>query len=710
MTPLWKPLTGLMILVLLVSTSCAAVLAQESYTYSFQREAVPGPAAYRHAREVFGEDIGIGSFKAPEDLYVSSDGNVFVADTGNNRVVILDEKLNLVRILDGFERNGVRQTFRSPMGLFVTNAGDLYVADYGNSRVVVLDRNGSFVKTIESPRDNELIPESFTFKPKRVVVDRSGRAYVIADGVLEGFMEFDEFGVFAGYIGAPRVNPDPLEYLWRRFMTREQKERSVMFLPTEYSNADIDSRSFIYATIAGGTSEDGVVVRKLNPSGDDVLRRNGFTPPRGDVDVVLRSMSLTATIVGRSQLVDIVVRDNGIYSVLDLRRGRVFTYDDDGRLLYAFGAPTVEKGGLRTPAAIDSIGHTLLVLDKGVNAIAVLEPTAYADTIHAAIAHLQAGEYDLSTDMWREVLRLNPNLDIAYGGIGRALLSQGSFQEAMDMYRLANDRTGYSKALRLYRRDWVDEHISQILTAIIALLVAYTVLRVVLQRRRARTQQEYRGLAFKRSSSRFGAYLQSLQYALHVIFHPADGFWDLKHEKRGSVAAATTILALISITFILARQYTGFVFNYNDPRRLNVYIEFTSVLLPFLLWCGVNLALTSLADGKGSFKDIYIATAYGLVPIVLMRIPLIALSNVITLEEGAFYTVLTAISAIWSAFLVFTGIQIIHEYDVKTNLFTCALTGVGMGIVVFICLLFVNVLAQTLGFVNTIYTELTFRL
>ena len=710
MTRLRTTLTIVITLGILANALCASALAQGSYTYSFQREAVPGPEVYTHKREVFGQTIGVGSFREPEDLFVSSDNHVYVADTGNNRIVILDEGLNLVRVLDGFEVNGAMQSFRSPRGLFVTDEGDLYVADYGNARVVVLDRQGEFVKFIENPRDEELIPESFLFKPLKVVVDRSRRVYVIAEGVLEGFMEFDEYGVFSGFIGAPRVSPDPLELLWRRIMTDEQKKRSVMFLPTEYSNADIDSRGFIYATIAGTTTESGHVIRKLNPSGADVLRRNGFTAPRGDVDVIFQEQYLTASITGRSYLVDIVVRDNGIYSVLDLRRGRVFTYDDDGHLLYAFGAPTVEKGGLRAPSAIDTLGDDLLILDKGLNAIAVLEPTQYTKTIHAAIEHLQAGRYDESTEMWREALRLNPNLDIAYSGVGRSLLNQGQFAEAMRMYRLGSDRRGFSKALRLYRRDWVDENFALIFTLAVLLIVAVVVIRVMVIRRRSARPQEYRRQVFKRSDHWLKAYLDDLKYAFYVIVHPFDGFWDLKYEKRGSIASALTILVCVSITYILAYQYTGFIFNYNDIRRLNIYMELISVLLPFLLWCGVNLALTSLAEGKGSFRDIFIATAYGLVPVVLIRIPLVALSNVITLEEGAFYYALMAISVIWSGFLVFVGLQTAHEYDFRTNLFTCVLTGVGMAVVVFMCLLFVNVLAQTFGFVNTIYTEMTFRL
>lgn len=695
------------VLVLIVLAQPVA-FAQDSYTYTEDRDAAPGPAVYRNVLELFGEDLGIGAFKEPQDLFVLQDNLVYVADTGNNRIVVLDEHLRLVRTISAFDNNGEEDGFASPQGLFVADDGTLYVADYGNNRVVVLDSNDQLIRTIENPTDQELIPEDFRFRPKKLVADRVGRVYVIAEGVLEGLMEFDEQGVFSGFIGAPPVRPSLWEYFWRQIMTDAQKERSVLFIPTEYSSADIDEKGFIYTTVAGGGTERSAIIRRLNPAGEDVLRRNGFFEPMGDVDYILSGEIRGATITGRSSLQDIVVWKNGIYSVVDLTRGRVFTYDDNGNMLFAFGAPVFERNAFRTPAALDYLHDNLLVLDRRLNMITMLEPTDYARAIFGAIEAYQQGDYDGSADVWREVLKQNPNLDLAYSGIGRALLRQGEYREAMDYYKLGSDREGYSQALALYRREWINENFSYIMTGIVAAAIVLYLIGLVRSRRRAR--MGYVGLAYTVSENKFVAYLQKLKYAFHVIVRPGDGFWDLKHEKRGDMWSATTILALVMLTFILARQYTGFPFNMKDPRKLNIYMEIASVLVPFFLWCGVNLALTSIMEGKGSFKEIYITTAYALVPIILIHAPLILLSRVITLDEGAFYYVFQVFAVIWAVFLLLVGMSVIHDYGFGKNLFTTGLTVVGIGVVIFLALLFVNVLAQLLGFVDTIWTEVTFRI
>jgi len=695
------------VLVLIVLAQPVA-FAQDSYTYTEDREAAPGPAVYRNVLEVFGEDLGIGALKEPQDLFVLQDNLVYVADTGNNRIVVLDKYLRLVRTISTFDNNGVEDRFASPQGLFVADDGTLYVADYGKNRVVVLDSSDQLIRTIENPTDQELIPANFRFRPKKVVADRVGRVYVIAEGVLEGLMEFDEQGVFSGYIGAPPVRPSLWEYFWRQIMTDAQKERSVLFIPTEYSNADIDEKGFIYTTVAGGGTERSAIIRRLNPAGEDVLRRNGFFDPMGDVDYILAGEIRGATITGRSSLQDIVVWKNGIYSVVDLTRGRVFTYDDNGNMLFAFGAPVFERNAFRTPAALEYLDDKLLVLDRRLNMITMLEPTDYALSIFRAIELYQQGDYDGSADVWREVLKQNPNLDLAYSGIGRALLRQGEYRGAMDYYKLGSDREGYSQALALYRREWINANFSYIMTGIVAAAIALYVIGLVRRRRRAR--MGYVGLAYTVSENKFVAYLQKLKYALHVIVRPGDGFWDLKHEKRGDLWSATTILALVMLTFILARQYTGFPFNMADPREMNIYMEIASVLVPFFLWCGVNLALTSIMDGKGSFREIYITTAYALVPIILIHAPLILVSRVITLDEGAFYYVFQVFAVIWAVFLLLVGMSVIHDYRFGKNIFTSGLTVVGIGVVIFLALLFVNVLAQLLGFVDTIWTEVTFRI
>ena len=63
-----------------------------------------------------------------------------------------------------------------------------------------------------------------------------------------------------------------------------------------------------------------------------------------------------------------------------------------------------------------------------------------------------------------------------------------------------------------------------------------------------------------RAETGFKRYLASLKYALYVITHPFDGFWDLNRENRGSMAAAHTLLALFLLTYVLKLMYTNFQF------------------------------------------------------------------------------------------------------------------------------------------------------
>ncbi|EKN65207.1 NHL repeat containing protein [Neobacillus bataviensis LMG 21833] len=204
-------------------------------------------------------------------------------------------------------------------------------------------------------------------------------------------------------------------------------------------------------------------------------------------------------------------------------------------------------------------------------------------------------------------------------------------------------------------------------------------------------------------------YLSALSYSLHLIFRPFDGFWDLKKEKRGSVAAASTITLLVVVTFIVGQQYTAFLFNFNNVKELNIYLEIASVLLPFLLFCTANWCLTSLADGEGTFKDIFIAAAYSLTPIILINVPLVILSHVLNFEEGAFYYFFLSISLLWSAALLFFGTMVTHQYSLKRTALTIVGILIGMGLIVFIALLFTSVIQQIIGFFYIIYKEIRFR-
>ncbi len=214
----------------------------------------------------------------------------------------------------------------------------------------------------------------------------------------------------------------------------------------------------------------------------------------------------------------------------------------------------------------------------------------------------------------------------------------------------------------------------------------------------------------RKEHPRWNSYVASLRYAFYVIFHPFDGFWDLVHEKRGSLAAAHTFLIMFLLTYVLKLMYTSFQFITAPIQYINIYERCASLLLPFLILCLANWALSTLFDGKGRFKDIYMAMCYALVPYIILQLPLILLSNILTFDEGSFYSVLMSVSIVWCLFLAFVGLMEVHDYSPgKTIVFIFA-TVFGALVIMFLLLVFFSLLSDAFGYFVSLYREIVFRL
>jgi len=486
-----------------LSSAVAGAIQYRNYNYGFWGEPVPGPQAYILSRVITGNDLGVGPLREPADIFVRDGLGIFLLDTGNSRIICMDEEWRVVRVIDSFQRGGQIDRLNRPMGLFVTEEGHIYVTSQGDGRVVVLDQNGNFVRQIGKPETDieGLIPEGFVYRPSKVVVDQAGRTYVLATDQYEGLLEFDVRGRFKGFIGAPRVRPSLADYIWRKIATRQQRERMGLFLPTEFTSIDLDSIGFIYATVPPGDSGRYDAIRRLNPSGEDVLRRQGFHSPIGDVKYA--EQWTRASVWGPSIFVDIAAQDFDVYSALDGKRGRVFTYDGQGNLLYVFGNIGDYVDAFSNPVAIDTIGRDIVIVDSGARCVKVFKPTEYANTILSAIECYYSGRYEESTELWSRVLSMDANCDLAYQGIGQALLGQDRFREAMDYFRLGNDRTGYSEAFGYYRREVVAEHFGTlVLCFFVVLALIYLCVRYEVWSRLDRwLAEEDEGSGFHRGSS-----------------------------------------------------------------------------------------------------------------------------------------------------------------------------------------------------------------
>lgn len=242
------------------------------------------------------------------------------------------------------------------------------------------------------------------------------------------------------------------------------------FVPTEYDNLYMDHEGFVYACTTHVTEEDldsGAAnpVRKLNLMGDDILVRNGEWFIIGDL-----YWGAGGGYEGPSMFCDITTMDNDVYFALDKTRGRIFAYDDQGRLLYCFGGNGNMDGYFKQPTALEHLGHDLIVLDALDNSITLFTPTEYGRKIFDAIEQFQDGFYEESGESWRQVMRDNGNYDLAYVGIGRSLLRQKKYHEAMDYFRLKMDADNYSKAFKQYRKQWVEENIVKIIVVVLVIV------------------------------------------------------------------------------------------------------------------------------------------------------------------------------------------------------------------------------------------------
>lgn len=709
-----RRLACLCVTLLLTAATAAAAAAQDagqkpydSYTYSMlDGQELASPAPYLPDRVVRGDSFGLNSLKNPRDLYIDeTTGMLLIADTGNNRVIITDVNFSAVSVVSAFGPEG-QDAFKEPSGVFYAADGLIYVADTGNQRLVCLNLDGTLHHLIPKP-ESPLLGENFIYTPVKVGVSSLGNIYVVSEGVYQGILEIGQDGSFLGYAGMNKVVPSLWDRFWRLLSTKEQRSSMAAFIPVSFNNLDIDESDFILATAQIENNAGSAAVKRINPSGKDVLRVDSPIPLVGDV-----GNTYVGSIVGPSRFVDIASMKGGIYACVDVRRSRIFMYDSDGYMMMAFSFTGGQDGLLTAPAAIDSYGSDLYVLDGPQNAVTVFKPTEYGRRLINATALYYYGDYDQATEEYEEVYRLNTNCELAYTGIGKAQLREGNFKEAMTSFRLANNKTLYSRAFSEYRQDLLSGNFLWVFLLAFAAL-AVVVIRIPIVRLRARRE----GAAVKVSAADdplqgkpLGRYLQSVDYAFYYIFHPFKGANDLKREKRGTVAGALTLTLLYVLTMMGSSLLSGYLFRTGNVNRTNVLLNGLLSLLPLILWCVANWCLTTLMDGEGSFRDIFISAAYSLTPFILIQIPLIAVSNLLTLEESAFYAFFYILSLLWLLVLLLVGNMTIHNVSMKRALGTALLTVVGMVVILVLGFLLVNLAYTVFEFGRTIYRELIFRM
>lgn len=444
-----------------------------SYLYDYWGDVKACPDTYTVQNVFTSAEMGLEiPLKNPQGLFNYQD-NLYLCDSGNNRIIELNmqgERPEVLRIITSFKGESGEEQLLNPTDIAISNEGNIFIADQGNSRVLKLNSELEYIMEFTKPADNTLDP-SLVFQPTKLVIDSAERVYCIAVGINKGLIKYENDGTFSGFIGATPASYDFADYVWKKLATQEQRAKMVSFVPTEYDNIYIDYEGFIYACTGAVKADDlrkneGEAVRKLNLMGSNILVQNGEYRAAGDL-----YFGKGGGYEGPSYFTDITVFDNDIYVCLDRNRGRIFAYDDQGRMVFAFGGNGNMDGYFRRPAAIEHIGRKLYVVDSLDCSITAFAPTEFGSLIYEATEEFTKGNYDKSLAAWEQVMALNGNYDLAYLGIGRALLRQENYKEAMEYFELIYDDDNYSKAYKQYRKQWVEENIVAVVIVILAIFL-----------------------------------------------------------------------------------------------------------------------------------------------------------------------------------------------------------------------------------------------
>lgn len=431
LSKIWRALSAAMVLTLLLGGGAQALGTMNYVLDTDGKTQIPTPVT--HQVEAMYGYLGPegGSLNKPTDLYIDGRDNVYIADTGNNRIVQLDKDGNFVRDYTDAGR------LNAPEGVYVDADGDVYVGDTQNERIVHLDPSDVFIEEFVKPQ-SDMLDESMDFQVGRLGISPQGYIYLIRG---QQFMTIDAENTFKGYVGANELDFSLTRILVRMFASREQQSKLLKEEPPAYNSFDIGNDGMVYATTV--ESKSSGQIRKINAVGTNIYPEK----PYGET-----YFNEHTNTYNNPRFIDVAVGTGGLIYVLEGYTSRVYVYDQEGNLLTVFGGAGQVKGRFQSPEALEvNSAGDVFVLDGATGYIHRFAPTDFMKNVAGAVSAYESGDYTGAYDRWRQVLRIDVNYPVANQGIAQALYKDGQVDEAMKYYELADSKDGYGQAFAEYR-------------------------------------------------------------------------------------------------------------------------------------------------------------------------------------------------------------------------------------------------------------------
>lgn len=646
-------------------------------------------------------------FKDPQDIFIDKNDNIYVVDTGFNRIVVMDKNFNTL----GVYRSPDEKDFNAPEGIFVDDDGDMYVADTGNSRIVHMNKDGKLVEIFYNP-ESELI-SSAPFTPSKLVISETGYIYVVRG---ENIMAIDGNNGFRGLFGQTDIGFNLTDSLVRTFASDRQKLSLKKRTASSYVNVALGQDGMIYASSLERIEGE---IKKLNSVGNNIYRKyksvgNSFNNP---ITAAINNLFKSA-VAGRTFKFgeyfdddgyyiepifrDIAVDKNGIITIIEELTGKIYQYDQDGNMLAAFGGVGEKKGQFSRPSAIavNSEG-TIYVVDRLNNNIQYFTPTEFIITVQDATTAYNNGDYEKSFEEWNKALELHENYELAHAGIAKAYYKQGEWELAMAESKLANNRDIYTQAFDEYKYQVLRENFTLIVFGGLVGLIGLAFL--LIKAMKACSDANYR---FLRERVKKQSIWDGIKYSFNVIIHPFDTLEGIRYYKARLNLKSSMIILIVAYIVRIAYIYiVHYPLASIELRDANVIFEGLKLFIVPITFIPAVFAVTSISDGESKMPEIAFTSILSIVPYIIINTPLMFVSNILSKSQQSWYGIFGVLAYIWMALILIMSTKILNNYTLGKTIRTIIITIFVMLVIWLVVAMFYVLSARVIQFIIDVMTE-----
>ena len=695
----------LLLSVVMLITSLQFPVTAESFTRIDEADSstlnVISREAYTAEKKIKASDYGLEeNFEKINDIYCADNGEIFILCGESSVITVLNSDYTLNRTITVTDEQGVQVDFPEAKGIYVIDE-KIYLCDTQNSQILVLDMQG-FVKERWLKPESSLIPDNFVFQPTTIQKDPDGYFYVLSFGCFYGALTYSPEGEFIGFYGSNRVKAtalDTLAYLWDLLTSNDEKKSlSAKTLPYSFVDFCFDNGGYMI-TCTGSTGGVGTgQISKISPGGSVILfhkEKDGKFVSSESVNFLEKEI-IKRFNAGRAQnIVSIAVDSNGYMYALENTYGLIYVYDEECNLITAFGGGIgegVQKGLFQNPTSIALNGEDVLVSDAETASITVFSPTDYGKTLMLAQRLYLNGDYEKAQGLWEEVLASDRGNQLAYRGLAMASHKDGDYKKALEYAEIGLDYNVYDLAYQQLFKNFIADNFIWFFVGAIALITGAIVLVVKLSKRETSIIKNVK-----------------IKAALSASVHPFRTFEEIKYKKLGSVVIACVITALFYISRVLEDTASGFLFTDVSQREYNTLFTIAQTIGLILLWSVMNWLISTLFEGKGVFAEVFTASAYALIPLILYTFLRVISSHFLPLVGRDFIDAVYVIVLMYTFYLLSIAMMATHEFTFPKFLLTFAVSVFGMFLVIFIVFMIAVLLQQFWDFIYAIYMELAFR-